>query len=118
MIAVWIAILFCLAWLGFAFVGYPLALWLLRAVSPRPIRSGEAVPEITLVIAVHNGERDLERKLGEAVALDYPKPFEILVASDGSTDRTEGIARSFADCGVRLVALPVRGGKEAATDGG
>jgi cellulose synthase/poly-beta-1,6-N-acetylglucosamine synthase-like glycosyltransferase len=114
MLAVWIAILFCVSWVGFAFVGYPLALWLLSAVSQRSIRDGEAVPEVTIVIAVHNGERHLERKLTDTVALDYPKPFEVIVASDGSTDRTEEIARDFADRGVRLVALPVRGGKEAA----
>jgi len=38
----------------------------------------------------------------------------VLVASDGSTDRTEDIARSFANRGVQLIALPTRGGKEAA----
>ena len=114
MTAIWIAILLCGAWVVFAYLGYPLALWILSIVSPRPVRSAEIAPELSVAIDVHNGERHLAQKLEETLSLDYPKSFEVLVASDGSTDRTEDIARSFANRGVQLIALPTRGGKEAA----
>jgi cellulose synthase/poly-beta-1,6-N-acetylglucosamine synthase-like glycosyltransferase len=63
---------------------------------------------------VYNGELYLDEKIRSILALDYPpEKMDILVVSDGSTDRTEAIARGFAVSGVRLLALP-RGGKPAA----
>ena len=49
------------------------------------------------------------------MALDYPRELlEIIVASDCSTDRTDEIARTFGERGVRLVRQPQRLGKTAA----
>src|SRR4029079_4377660 len=63
----------------------------------------------------YNEERDLAQKLENTLALDYPKEnLEILVTSDCSTDRTDEIARSFADRGVRLHRQEERHGKTAA----
>jgi hypothetical protein len=53
-------------------------------------------------------------KLDSVLALDYPRELmEILVISDGSTDRTDSIVQEFAPQGVRLLQVP-RGGKCAA----
>ncbi len=63
----------------------------------------------------HNEEDRIEKKLGNCLDLDYPKDrLEILVASDGSTDRTEGIVAQHAARGVRLLPLPGPSGKAAA----
>ena len=43
--------------------------------------------------------------------------MDVLVVSDGSTDRTDEIARSFADQGVRFLRVP-HGGKAAALNAG
>ena len=101
-------------WVAFAFAGYPLALWLLARVSPRPIRRGAQAPPISVIIAVHDGARELAEKLRATCALSYPGEREILVASDASTDGSDAIAASFAADGVRLVRREPRGGKEAA----
>jgi hypothetical protein len=103
-----------LAWLVFAYLGYPLGLALLRALSPRPVRREDRFPALSVIIAVHNGERALAGKLEATLAQDYPGPFEVIVSSDGSTDATVGVARSFAGRGVVLVEGPERQGKEAA----
>src|ERR1700728_4374692 len=56
----------------------------------------------------------VEDRIRNALAMDYPRDkVEIAIASDGSTDRTNGIVRRFADQGVRLLDFPVRRGKAA-----
>lgn len=63
---------------------------------------------------MRNGERWLARKIESVLALDYPRELvEIIIVSDGSTDRTEEIALSYANQGVRLMVVPP-GGKPAA----
>ncbi|HEY8154898.1 MAG TPA: glycosyltransferase [Myxococcota bacterium] len=103
-----------LGWLVFAYLGYPLALWGLRALSPRPVRREDRFPALSVIVAVHDGARALAQKLEATLAQDYPGPFELIVSSDGSTDATVSIARSFAGRGVVLVESPERQGKEAA----
>jgi cellulose synthase/poly-beta-1,6-N-acetylglucosamine synthase-like glycosyltransferase len=110
----WIAIVLSAAWVVFAYLGYAGILVLLRRLSPRPVRADDVFPPASLIIAVHQGERELAAKLDNTLALDYPGPLQIIVASDASTDGTDDVARSFADRGVLLVRSPERRGKEAA----
>src|SRR5262249_8055931 len=80
-----------------------------RAVPRRAIE-----PSVSLIICAYNEERDIRRKLEETVACDYPADrLEVIVASDGSTDRTDDIVREFAPR-VRLLRVEGRGGKTVA----
>lgn len=99
-------------------IGYPILLAISRRAAP-PVRKDPSFrPTLSVLVAVHNGEEFLQRKLESLLALDYPAHLrEILVISDGSTDGTETIATSFADRGVRLLCVP-RGGKAAALNAG
>jgi poly-beta-1,6-N-acetyl-D-glucosamine synthase len=98
--------------LAYVVVIYPVLLAIIRRTSSHPPRRGSETPSVSVIVPVHNGEAFFEAKLISLLALDYPKDrLEILVASDGSTDRTNEIVKRFA--GVRLLALP-RGGKCAA----
>jgi cellulose synthase/poly-beta-1,6-N-acetylglucosamine synthase-like glycosyltransferase len=64
---------------------------------------------------VYNGEQNIRAKLGNTLELDYPREkMEIVVVSDGSTDRTNKIVREYASQNVKLVALDQRRGKESA----
>jgi glycosyltransferase involved in cell wall biosynthesis len=68
-----------------------------------------------LIITVYNEEKRIEEKLRNTLELDYPTEcIQILVASDGSTDRTNSIVSSFHDLGVELLELLERKGKEHA----
>jgi cellulose synthase/poly-beta-1,6-N-acetylglucosamine synthase-like glycosyltransferase len=68
-----------------------------------------------LIVTAYNEERVLAAKLANSLSLDYPPDrLEILVASDGSTDRTDAIAREFERRGVRLLRVEGRQGKTAA----
>jgi cellulose synthase/poly-beta-1,6-N-acetylglucosamine synthase-like glycosyltransferase len=92
-----------LFWISSAFVvyvyfGYPILLWLLRALAPHPSRKEQVQPSITLLVAAHNESDVIAAKLRNALALDYPaEKLQVVVASDGSKDNTAEIVRSIAE---------------------
>jgi cellulose synthase/poly-beta-1,6-N-acetylglucosamine synthase-like glycosyltransferase len=99
----------------YAYAGYPVLVWAVARLRPRPVRRAPFEPSVTVLITAYNEERDLAAKLENTLALDYdPAKLEILVASDCSTDRTDEIARSFEARGVRLHRQAERLGKTAA----
>ena len=104
----------CAALLVFTYGGYSLVILLLSLLVRREVGRDDIEPHVTVLITAYNEERDIGRKLEQTLALDYPQDkLEILVASDGSTDRTDEIVRSFADRGVKLVRVEGRVGKTA-----
>jgi poly-beta-1,6-N-acetyl-D-glucosamine synthase len=107
-----------LCYVVYILFGYPLLLALITPRIERPVRRGTVRRSVSFLIAVHNGEQFVEAKLRSVLALDYPRELmDILVLSDGSTDRTEEIVRSMAQERVRLLVLP-RAGKSAALTAG
>ena len=107
----WVAVLV----LFHTYAGYPILLQLVSLFASNPVKKQEAYPMVTLIISVYNEERVIREKLENALALDYPKEkLEILVPSDGSTDRTHDIVNEFKDQGVRLIIQEGRLGKTAA----
>jgi cellulose synthase/poly-beta-1,6-N-acetylglucosamine synthase-like glycosyltransferase len=97
-------------------VGYPLFAALLARLRARPVRKGDVLPRVSLVVAAHNEESVIERRLENLLALDYPPELlEIVVASDASTDGTDALVEAVAarEPRVRLLRAP-RGGKVAA----
>ena len=104
------------ALLVYTHLGYPLVLLALARGREEPRRDGlprdEELPRVSLIIAAHDEEEVIERKVRDALALDYPRDrLEVIVASDGSTDRTVDVARA---AGADLVLDLPRGGKVAA----
>jgi glycosyltransferase involved in cell wall biosynthesis len=96
--------------------GYPAAAGLLARLRPRPVRKSDVTPPVSLVVAAHDEEDVIARRVENLLALDYPAELlEIVVASDGSTDRTDAIVEEIArrEPRVRLLRCP-RGGKVAA----
>ena len=98
----------------YALFGYPLLLNWMADRSHNPVQKDDKLRTVSFVIAVYNGEKFLERKLKTIFEQNYPHDLiDVLVISDGSTDRTDEIARSFAGQGVRFLRVP-HGGKAAA----
>jgi cellulose synthase/poly-beta-1,6-N-acetylglucosamine synthase-like glycosyltransferase len=82
----------------------------------KPYKTAEITPPLTMVIAAHNEEASISAKLDNLLSLDYPHDkLEVIIASDGSTDRTNELVRSYAARNVTLLALP-RQGKAPALD--
>ncbi|HEX8027594.1 MAG TPA: glycosyltransferase family 2 protein [Vicinamibacterales bacterium] len=102
----------------YAYVGYPIFLVLAArvwGVGPVPPVAADAdLPSVTLLIVVNNEEPVIAARLENALAIDYPRDrLDIVVASDGSTDATDAIVRTFGPRGVRLAASTPRQGKTA-----
>ena len=98
--------------IAYAHVGYPLllaALVRLRRRTPaRPGGDGE-LPRVSLIVAAHDEEEVIAAKVRNALALDYPRDLlEVVVASDGSGDRTAELAR---EGGADVVLELERAGK-------
>jgi glycosyltransferase involved in cell wall biosynthesis len=101
----------------YAYVGYPLILWIVAAArSARASRSeAPSWPTVTITVPVYNAVSSIGATLECLLRLDYPREkLQILVISDASNDGTDDLVRTFADRGVELLRLPERRGKTAA----
>ena len=101
------------------YVGYPLLLMVWgMGKSATPVRV-YANPKVTIVIAAWNEARHIAARIDNCLQQIYPSEMlEIVVVSDGSTDETSSIVRSFASKGVSLVELETRMGKAVALNVG
>ncbi len=118
----------CFAVVSYVYVGYPLLLWL--DVFGRATRRRDAqfdrrfigapaeLPLVSIIVAAHNEEAAIEAKILNLLASDYPRErVEILIGSDGSSDRTEEIVRRHQHDGVGLISFPKQQGKSAMQNG-
>ncbi len=72
------------------------------------------LPEVSIIIAAYNEEKVIDEKIQNSLALNYPKDkIEIIIASDGSTDRTNSIVEGYINQGVKLLSFSERKGKSS-----
>jgi cellulose synthase/poly-beta-1,6-N-acetylglucosamine synthase-like glycosyltransferase len=102
--------------LAWTHVGYPVAAAALARLRPRPVRKDDITPDVTVVVAAHDEEEVIGRRVENLLELDYPEErLQVVVASDGSTDRTNEIVEEIASRtpSVRLLRCE-RAGKASA----
>jgi poly-beta-1,6-N-acetyl-D-glucosamine synthase len=99
----------------YTYLGYVAWLWLQAQLSPWPTLRGEPDVSVSLVIVVRNEERWIEGKLRNLLELDYPaERCQIVVVSDGSTDRTDRILCEYAnDHRIQVLTKQFSHGKAA-----
>jgi len=98
----------------YSLIVYPLLIIALSRLFPRHFLKDPYTPTVSLIISAYNEEEAIAAKLQNSLELDYPKDrLEIIVASDGSTDRTETIVLGFAEQGVKLLRFEGGMGKTA-----
>lgn len=103
--------------LAYAFVGYPLLLQGLGKLWGRKDVSHDdsGVPSVSILLSAYNEEAILPDKIRNFEALEYPPELiELLVISDGSTDRTVEIAEQWGNPRVRVLVQPENIGKTMA----
>jgi cellulose synthase/poly-beta-1,6-N-acetylglucosamine synthase-like glycosyltransferase len=106
---------------GFAvyvYIGYPILLWGLQTVLPSSSGKQFVEPSVSLLVAAYNEAAVIADKIRNSLAIDYPHDkLEVVVASDGSTDTTTDIVRSFvgdqSGGRVRLLNFEKNRGKTA-----
>jgi len=103
----------------YAYVGYPLVLWAcsrafgrIEVPPPSTPPQGASLPFLSVLIAAYNEAEVIEARVRNLLDIDYPADrFEIVVASDGSSDRTCDLVRAFRRPNVRVLEYQVRRGK-------
>jgi cellulose synthase/poly-beta-1,6-N-acetylglucosamine synthase-like glycosyltransferase len=99
----------------YVYLGYPLVAVLFGLIMSRPVRKGKCNPMVTIVIAAFNEEEAIGATIENKLALDYSRDkLEVLVISDGSTDRTDDVVMGFSNRNVRLLRQEPRAGKTSA----
>jgi poly-beta-1,6-N-acetyl-D-glucosamine synthase len=99
---------------SYTYVGYLILLAVYARLRRRPLHRGQVLPTVSIVIAAHNEEKQLRSKLRNLESLLYPQDqLQILIASDGSTDRTADILCEFS-AWVTPIILDQPRGKAAA----
>ncbi len=104
--------------IGWAHAGYPLASGLAARIRPRPVARDDILPTVSVIVAAHDEEAVIARRVENLLELDYPpERVEIVVASDASSDGTDAIVEEIGrrERRVRLLPCP-RGGKVNAQD--
>jgi cellulose synthase/poly-beta-1,6-N-acetylglucosamine synthase-like glycosyltransferase len=103
LVASGLAVLFwsALGLVAYAYLGYPLLVWGLARVLGRkrtpPVASDDKLPSVSLLISALNEEKWIGQRIANALAQDYPADrLQVVVASDGSSDRTAAIVQQLA----------------------
>jgi len=101
----------------YIYIGYP-ALMGLLALNKRPVAYDDSYqPNVSILIAAYNEEKDIAETLENKIAQQYPRDrLEILVVSDESEDDTDQIVQRYArksDVSIRLLRQTPRQGKTA-----
>lgn len=92
-----------LAALAWTFVGYPLQAYLQARLRPKPLPQRHWLPELSVLVAVHDAEDLIEAKLDDLFAQDYPaQQIEVHVACDGCSDATVAKLQAYAQRERRL----------------
>ena len=113
---VFVVILFwsCCVLLTYVYVLYPALVTAFAARYGRPVRRGDALPAVTIIVTVYNEEKCIRAKLDNLAELDYPRELlDVIVGSDASSDSTEAIAASHDLLRVRVLRVEGRQGKTA-----
>lgn len=104
-----------LALIAHTYVFYPFTLMAFALLKRRRERAayGEgATPSVSVVVSVFNEESLIRRRIENLLEQDYPADtLEILIGSDGSTDRTNQILAEMGSTRVRTLFYPQRRGK-------
>jgi cellulose synthase/poly-beta-1,6-N-acetylglucosamine synthase-like glycosyltransferase len=107
----------------YAYVLYPAVLIVLSASRLRRVdydsdSAQSTPPSLSVIVAAYNEERCIAQKIQNFLACRYSGEAEMIVVSDGSSDRTAEIADSMASGRVRVIRRGERRGKGVAVNVG
>jgi len=99
----------------YAYFIYLMTIYIIGFYKSKIVRKSAVDFIVTIIIAAHNEEKRIFNKLKNTLETDYPRNnLQVIVVSDGSTDKTDDNVRVFQNYGVELLSIPERKGKENA----
>jgi cellulose synthase/poly-beta-1,6-N-acetylglucosamine synthase-like glycosyltransferase len=99
----------------YAYLLYPAIIVMWARLRPRRIEKRYRQVPVSVVIAARNEEENISARIENLLAQEYPRALlEVVVVSDGSSDRTAELARQFANRGVNVIECSSPVGKAAA----
>jgi cellulose synthase/poly-beta-1,6-N-acetylglucosamine synthase-like glycosyltransferase len=105
-VAFWLLV----AVVAYGYFGYPLVVALAGRVLDRRVAKGPVTPKLSVLVAAFDEEEAIRARIANVLACAYPPgALEVIVASDGSTDRTVELASAVDGERVRVLDLPRRG---------
>ena len=97
---------------AYTLAGYPTLLWIVSRFRRQAHRQASILPSVSIIVVAYNAQYNIEGRIRNLLEIDYPKDnIEIIAGSDGSTDETANVIRSFEGAGVKLVESRERKGK-------
>lgn len=98
----------------YSYTVYPISLSIVGKLFGSTWNKDEHFPLATIIISAFNEEKCIEEKVRNSLLLDYPEDkLEVIVSSDGSSDRTNEIVAGIKDKRLILRAFAGRLGKTA-----
>lgn len=96
----------------YVYFGYPVLLYILSLIRKKRVRKEHFYPAVSIIISAYNEEKAIGDKINSLLALEYPKTqLEILIGSDGSTDKTVEIISRYTNENIQLYPHSERQGK-------
>jgi len=99
----------------YTFLIYPMILYILAKIKSNygsaEDKNDKYKPDVALIISAYNEENIIREKIINSLNIDYEN-LEIVIASDGSTDKTVKICQEFGEK-VNLYHYPKNEGKNA-----
>lgn len=103
-----------LAMLGGVYFLFPGILACLALIRKSPVKKKEIYPSVSLIVCAFNEQHHIVKKIHNCLSFNYPREkLEIIVVSDGSTDKTNEILKGMDDPMIRTIIMPERQGKTA-----
>ena len=91
---------------AYSYLIYPCILLLLSIIKQNPWAKENILPIISIIVSVHNEQGVIQKKIRNTLELKYPEDsLEIIISSDGSTDRTDQIVSEINDPHVALLSF-------------
>ena len=105
--------------ISYTYLIYPLILKLLAKNKTWKYLAGDAMPEVSILIPIHNEDHVIQSKISSILTNGYPlEKIEIIVFSDASTDKSKEIVQSLANQYpfIKFHEHPTRMGKSFAVN--
>lgn len=98
----------------YCYFGYPVLIYLWSVFLKKEVKKCAIEPTVSIIISAYNEEDCIEAKIKNLLTLNYPKSkIEIIVGSDGSTDKTDVVVSRYASSNLSFYVFEQRRGKMA-----